>query len=124
MFSNKNMDTKIKRLLPTQREKKRYIVFEVISQDKISDFVPISQAIKQSITKFLGEFLTAKAGIKILPKLWTTDKRRGVLKVNNTHTDLTKSALTLIKTVGQTPVIFRNIGVTGTIKKAHSRYLT
>ena len=58
--------TKLKPVLPSLREKKRYLVFEVISKEKIKDFKPVSDAVKDASYHFLGVFGMAKAGIMLL----------------------------------------------------------
>jgi len=105
---------RLKTLLPSLKERKRYLVFEIESETDFSDFKIISKAVKSNILKFLGEFSAAKAGIKILPNTWTGNKC--IIKINNKYVDQVKSALTLIETIDNNKIIFKNIGVSGTIK--------
>ena len=58
--------TKLKPILPSLREKKRYIVFEAISNEKISNINSVSNAIFNCSQQFLGNLGVAKAGIMVL----------------------------------------------------------
>jgi len=54
---------KIKPLLPSLKEKKRYIAFEIISKRKITDLKQIQKEIWDSSLSFFGELGAAKAGL-------------------------------------------------------------
>ncbi len=117
------MEKRLKTLLPSLKERKRYLVFEIISQKGLLDFKIVSKAIKSSIYRHLGELTTAKAGIKILGNTWNRTSQRGMIKANNKHIDKVKSALSLIKEIDDNKVIFKNIGVSGTIDRANNKYM-
>ncbi|MCP3685882.1 MAG: hypothetical protein GY861_24810 [bacterium] len=112
---------KMKRLLPSLREKKRYLVFEVISKSKLSRESAI-KAIKQGMVGFLGEKDTAKANIAILNE-WNSKTQRGLMKVNRNYVDQIKGALCLVKKAGRKEIIVKSVGVSGMIKKAKNKYL-
>ncbi|MFH0752423.1 MAG: Rpp14/Pop5 family protein [archaeon] len=105
---------KLKALLPTLREKKRYIVFEVISKGIISQKAA-HQAISIELQRFLGEFGMAKAGVIIL-KDWV--KNKGILRVSNKEVDTVKSAIMLAK--GK-DFAFKTIAVSGSLNKLRNR---
>lgn len=107
------------KLLPSLKQKKRYIVFEIISKSIFSS-KDIEESILKGLKSFLGEFGLAKA--KPLFLLNKTKNNKFMLKVNSDSVDLIKSALTLIKTIKNEPVIIKSITTSGTIKKA-SLYL-
>lgn len=115
--------TKIKPILPSLREKKRYIVFEIISKEKISYINDVSNAIVQSSLQFLGRLGAAKAGIMVLNNKWNPALQRGIIKVSNKHVDAMKAALTFVSKIASTEVIFRSLGVSGILRKAEERYL-
>lgn len=115
--------TKLKPVLPSLREKKRYLVFEVISKEKISDFGHVSEAIRNSSHDFLGRFGAAKAGIIPLEDKWNPQLQRGILKTSHKNVDAVKASLAFIRKVGNTDVIFRSIGVSGILRKAESKFL-
>ncbi len=114
---------KIKPVLPSLREKKRYLVFEIISKKDIKSFSDVSNLIWQSSLSFLGEVETAKAGIWVLPDKWSQKKQKGMIKVNNKYTDNLKTALTLIKSFKRQQIIIKSVGVSGMINKADKKYL-
>ena len=117
------INTKLKPILPSLREKKRYLVFEVMSQEKINDFDAVSSSIWECSLKFLGKLGTAKAGIIVLNNKWNQELQRGIIKVGHRHVDELKSALIFGSKISNKDVIFRSIGVSGIIKKAENNYL-
>jgi len=115
--------TKLKPILPSLREKKRYLVFEVISKEKIRDADAVSGAILQSSMQFLGQRGTAEAGIVALNNKWDAEKQRGIIKVSHKHVDDVKAALIFAKKIGNKDAIIRSLGVSGILKKAENNYL-
>ena len=115
--------TKLKPVLPSLREKKRYIVFEVVSKEKISDAALVSNAIWSASLQFLGQLGTAKAGLMVLNNKWDAHLQRGIMKVSNKHVDAVKAALMFANKVNNTDVIFRSLGVSGILRKAENRFL-
>lgn len=101
----------MKNILPSLREKKRYIVFEAIERKQ-----NIEETIIESCLNFLGSYNYGRAGIQVLKELGRD--RKGVIRVNNKYVDHIRAALMLNKK----PVI-KCIGVSGTIKKAKEKYL-
>ena len=106
-------------LLPSLRQKKRYLVFEVISQEKFS-YPEIQEEVHRAAHDFLGQLGLSKAGIIFLPEKWNASEQRFLLKVNHTAVDEVKAALLLSKKIKKAPIIIRSITVSGTLKKASS----
>ena len=115
--------TKLKPVLPSLREKKRYLVFEVISKERIKSAEDVSSAIWNASLQFLGKLGTARAGIMSLNNKWNTELQKGIIKVSHKHVDAVKAALIFADKVNNTDVIFRSIGVSGILRKAESKYL-
>lgn len=115
--------TKLKPILPSLREKKRYLVFEVISKEKISDADAVSGAIFRSSLQFSGHSGTAKAGIVALNNKWDAERQRGIIKVSHKHVDDVKASLVFAKKISGKDVIIRSLGVSGILKKAENNYL-
>src|SRR3989344_9345224 len=101
----------MKGILPSLREDKRYIVFEVLSEDKIKDFKNIRTDVVNGIQNFLGQLETSKAGVMLLKDLWFKDKQKGIISVNSKYVDKVKTSLMLIKKLGGKDVILNNIAV-------------
>ncbi|MBT3406763.1 hypothetical protein HN419_06415 [Candidatus Woesearchaeota archaeon] len=114
----------IKGLLPSLREKKRYLVLEVVSDSQINDFKAVSDAIWGGALKYLGEFGVAEAGIVILGEKWNPKLQRTVIRVNNKHVDKLKMALSLIRNIDKQNVIIKSVGVSGILKKACDKFMT
>jgi len=115
--------TKLKPILPSLREKKRYLVFEVISKERIGNFENISGAISHFILQFLGQLMAAKAGIIMLNNKWDSGLQRGIIKVNHKYVDAVKAALALATKINNTEIIIRSLGVSGILRKAENNYL-
>lgn|SRR3989338_4007471 len=109
-------------LLPSLKEKKRYIVFEITANKKINDFRLISRAIWNSSLDFLGQLETGKAGLWILADKWNVEKQKGILRINNKYVDKIKASLTMIAKIGRQNVIVRSVGVSGILNKAERFY--
>jgi len=114
-----NMITKIKPLSPSLRQKKRYLVFEVISEKQI-DFNVVNNIILQNSSNFLGELGMAEAGIFLLQDKFDTEKKKGIIKVNHKYVHHLKSALALIN---DEDAIFRSVGVSGILNKAEKKFI-
>lgn len=107
------------KLLPTLKENKRYIVFEVLSAQRFS-FPEIKEAVDSALQFFLGQLGLSKAAPMLLKEKFSQDKQRFVVKVNHKYTDEVKSALILSKKIKNTSVIIKSIITSGTLKKINS----
>ena len=102
----------MKPLLPSLKEKKRYLIFEVISKDKNYP----EKEIKDSFLKLFGEVGLSEAGLIFLKNKYKNN--RGIIKVNNKNVDRLKASFCILKK----PII-KSVGVSGTLKKAQDKYL-
>ena len=109
---------KQKSILPSLREKKRYIVYEVLSEGKIS-FNPVKESLKENFERFFGLVNLAGAGIVIFDD-WK--KQKGVIKVNNHYADFAKATFTRINKIGNEDVIVRSLKTSGILNKAKGEY--
>lgn len=116
-------NAKLKPVLPSLREKKRYLVFEIISKEKINDVNLVSSAVWDCSLQLLGQLGAAKAGIMMLNNKWDAQAQRGIIKVGHKHVDALKSALLFADKIGSTDIIFRSLGVSGILKKAENKFL-
>ena len=85
LISKKRQMARIKPILPSLREKKRYLVFKVISDKKKEDFKAVSKAIWDCSLQFLGEFGVANAGIWVLPDKYNDNKKMGIIRVGHKY---------------------------------------
>ena len=112
----------MKPLKPSLKEKKRYVVFEIISKDNHS-VNDVSQAIKNKIKEFLGIKESGKAGIMFINNLWQDKTQKGVIRVNSKYVDDIRACFATLKEINCSGVLVRSLGVSGTIKKANAKYL-
>jgi len=115
--------TKTKPLLPSLREKKRYLAYEVISSKKYNDAIEINKAIIDAAKEFLGNLGMAKAGILPLNDQFNQNLQRGILRVNNKHLDNLKASFIFVNKIIDNDVIIRSIGASGILKKTQQKYL-
>ncbi|MFC1728149.1 Rpp14/Pop5 family protein [Nanoarchaeota archaeon] len=113
---------RMKPILPTLREKKRYLAFEILSENKINDPKKVSEAIWESSLDFLGTDGASQAGIWVLPDKYKNQK--GILKVGHRYVEKLRTCLALIKTIGKKPVVVRTIGISGILKKTEKKFIT
>ena len=117
------MKVKIKPLLPSLREKKRYLAYEVISRHKFNDAISVSKAILDASKEFLGNLSMAKAGMIAMNDQWNADAQRGIIRVNNKHVGELKASLIFVKGINGMEAIVKSIGASGILKKAKQKYL-
>jgi len=113
----------MKSLKPSMREKKRYLAFEVLSEEKITDFDAVAESILANSERFLGELGMSKAGVLMMKDKWNEEMQRGLLRVNHKNVGNLRAALTMIDKIKEEEVIVKSVGVSGTLKKAEKKYL-
>ena len=57
---------KLKRLLPTLRERKRYVVFQILSEKQIKNADKVKEAIEQALFNYVGTKGVRQAGMMFL----------------------------------------------------------
>ena len=114
---------KLKPILPSLREKKRYLVFEVISKKQIANASVVYGALHTSTIELLGSLGASKAGIMFLKDKYNQDLQRGMIKVNHKYVDHLRSALLMVEKIDNTDVIVKSVGVSGILNKAEQKYL-
>ncbi|MBW2993422.1 hypothetical protein KY317_02515 [Candidatus Woesearchaeota archaeon] len=114
---------RLKSLLPALKEKNRYLVFEIISDNKIRDIKAVSGQIKTKMTELIGNLGMAKANIRILNDKFKPNRQKGIIKVNHKHVHELKSALAMIDKLKGKKAVVRSVGLSGILKKAESKYM-
>ncbi len=113
---------RIKQLRPSLREKKRYMAFEVLSRQPVTE-AEVRDAIWNCCLVFLGEQGMSRAGMMVLHDKWRDDPQKGILRVAHTEIANIRSALSLIKKIGGKEAIVTTIGMSGMLNKAVSRFV-
>ncbi|MFT4283056.1 MAG: Rpp14/Pop5 family protein [Candidatus Woesearchaeota archaeon] len=106
---------KIKGLMPSLREKKRYLKIKVISLQS-SNIYSFKHELISKIKQFLGTFESSKAGI--LPV--NSKKDELLLKVNSNYLDKVRASLLFINTLNSNPVILKSVKAYGSIKQSNT----
>ncbi len=103
-------------LLPTLKERKRYILFRVISDLKFEK-EDISKCVTQACLQFLGEYGVAQAGIQFLPETWNMESQTGVIRAGHKFVDHVKASLALVRDINGKKANLSSIKVSGVINK-------
>lgn len=103
-------------LLPSLRQKKRYVAFEILSDHHFS-LEEIKTEVQTALHQFLGFLGNTQASPMIITQRFNEQKQRFVIKVNNTFVDELKMALVLCTHIKNNPVIIRSLVTSGTLKK-------
>lgn len=109
---------KLRPLLPSLREKKRYIAFEVHTEGNI-DLDHAQKSIEQSMKELLGDLGVARAGVLFL-RDWK--QNRGIIKVNTHCVDEIKASFALVEDIAGKKAIIKSIGVSGALEKIRTSY--
>src|SRR3989344_5596578 len=96
------MEGKI-RLLPSLREKKRYIAYKILSEKAINERTA-KTAVCSYVMKFLGELNYSKAGIMLVEQ----KNNYGIIKTGHMHVNEVKTALALINEIDNNIVNVRS----------------
>lgn len=102
---------KIKPVLPSLREKKRYIKCDVISEDKL-DFNTVKKEVDTHLLKFLGENGYSKAGIQ-----YVNHDSKLIVRTSARELINTISALMLMNKIRNKNIRLKTTKVSGILKK-------
>jgi len=105
----------LKILLPTLREKERYVSFQIISEEPIQ-YSDLEAAIWNELLDFYGESGVAKLSFYLVKNLYDVGRQIGVVRCNNKSVPLAIAALGLISRLGDTRIIIKVLKVSGTLK--------
>jgi len=113
------MRDKTKVLPPSCREKKRYIVFELLSDEKI-EFNELIKAVWSSTINLIGCLGVAKTNFKFISELY--NNQRFVVRCLPKDVEFIRLAIALITEINEKKVCIRSLGVTGTIRAAKIKF--
>jgi ribonuclease P/MRP protein subunit POP5 len=111
-----------KLLPPSLRPHKRYIAFEIISEQPVQ-YNEFLSAVWSSTFNFLGDLGSADAKIWFVHNLYDEKGQRGLIKCTHDSVERIRGVLSLVRMSGETKTIVKILGVTGTIKSAKTKYL-
>ena len=107
------------RLKPSQREKKRYIGFQILSKSRISSLAKIQKTVMLSMIQYKGEHGLAESGLIVVPERYDPATQCGVVRVNRKRVNDAITALTLTRAIDGAEVVIKTTGTSGMIHKAH-----
>ena len=119
--TDKHLLYRMKPLLPSLKEKRRYVAFEVIAQSRFTER-DVADAIIASMLEQVGRRGLSRAGLKFVPESWDADKMRGVVRVAHDAAELLKSTFPFIKTIKNKSVIVRSVGTSGLLAKLQATF--
>ena len=106
----------MKPVLPTLKEKKRYIVFEVISPAEASQEEAYA-AIQEAAKSFMGISTFAKSGLRLIGK-WSRGLQRGIVRVNRRYLNHARASFCYVHRVGKSTAMLHSVVASGSLKKA------
>lgn len=104
--------------LPVLREKKRYIAFKIISENRINRR-ELTEELLDSMYSMLGD----KGISEINPSLMSYDGGFGILRCQKDRTSDTRAALACINMVRGGCVSIKVLGISGTVKGAMEKFI-
>ena len=107
------METKQKTLLPTLKEKQRYVVYNIMGDSHSSQ-----ELLLQEFNSLLGVFDRAKAGLMGIS--YDPASKRGIVRVDSKYVEKLKLCMGLITSLSGKPIIIDCIYVSGMLNKAQS----
>lgn len=116
------MRDKIKTLPSSYREKKRYLIFEIISDKKIELGELIKSVFNHTIN-LIGILGVARTNFRFLQDLYDEKKQIFILRCLPRDVELIRLSMALITEINEKKVCIKSLGVTGTIKSARRKYL-
>lgn len=106
---------RLKTLLPTLKENKRYVFLKIISEEPLY-YPELESAVWNQLLEFYGELGVANMSIWIIKNLYSEQEQLFVIKCNDKSVSQVISCLGLISRIGDNRVIFKVLKVSGTIK--------
>ncbi len=106
---------KLKPVMPSLRERQRYVAFEVLSSIQL-DASSVSQAIKNAVLQFVGEHGLAEMGLIMLKETFANNK--GVARCSHNTLDTLKASFAFIKDINGHAVTVRSLRASGALHLA------
>ena len=104
----------MKPIIPSLREKNRYLVYKVRSNEKVS-FNGAKSSLENACLKFMGGLGMARAGVMIM-------NNKGIVKVNNKYLNELHASLLLIEQIEGKKASVESVGVSGLLNKARKYF--
>jgi len=110
-----------KPLPPSLRGRRRYIAYQVISEDKFI-FQDLINSIWHSLLNLLGELGASQADIWIVKDTYDEKKQIGIIRCSHNNVEQVRTALALIERIGDVRVVVKVLGISGSIKATQMKF--
>jgi ribonuclease P/MRP protein subunit POP5 len=104
--------------LPTLRDKKRYLAFEVTSEQAVNRQQLFNEILDSSASLFGDKGIS-----EINPKLMSYDGKFGIIRCAREKTQETRASLACINNIRRIHISILVLGVSGTIKGATEKFI-
>ncbi|MDK2892915.1 Rpp14/Pop5 family protein [Methanohalophilus sp.] len=108
----------MKTLPPTLRPQRRYIAFEVISENSVSR-EGLLREIFPAASSLLGDLVSSQCEIRLLDFNYPF----GILRCLRGSEELTRAVLSIITSIDGNQAFIHVLGVSGTIRAATEKYI-
>ena len=105
---------KLKHLLPSLREKKRYVAYKALAERPLDR--EFSSYVLHHVQRVLGLFDAAQAGVQNVE--YNSKDQTGILRVGHRYVDKTRAALLLLGSYHDQKVLCRTTNISGILRKA------
>lgn len=122
MMKNKKRTQHIKHLMPSLREKKRFVAFQVECAESCTAG-QVHKAVVQSYYHLFGSLGLAEAGLLVFNNAFRQTQKKGIIKVNHKHVDRLRASLCFINNINNRPASMRSLGVSGMLQKTEKNFL-
>jgi ribonuclease P/MRP protein subunit POP5 len=110
-----------KPLPPSLRGRRRYIAYQVISEEKFI-FQDLINSIWHSVLNLLGELGAADADIWIARDIYDEKRQTGIIRCSHDKVEHVRAALALMERIGDARIIVKVLGISGSIKAARLKF--
>lgn len=115
LLLSKQATMKLKPLMPTLRERKRYIAFEIIAERPISCSA-CAHALQQASIQMFGTIGTAAMGMRLLSRRYQSNT--GIIRVSHTHCHQARAVLAYVDRIEGINCVIRSIQTSGMVQRA------
>ena len=105
---------KLKPLMPSQRDKKRYVRFRILSSKRFQG-TAVEKTLTESFTKWVGQKGIAKSAYRWMGSLFDANTQEGVIKVTPGYVDDLRASFLLTRFIDGDPCIVASIRTSGAI---------
>ena len=103
------------KLNPALREKRRYVVFEILGNAECRDAF---NSVREQFERMFGIFGASKAAVSMLK----SKSSRCIIRVDRKYVDHLKAASVMVSEAKGEQVIMRSLGTSGSVKGAVTKY--